>query len=366
MSPPLVSVVIPAHNAQRFLGRTLESVASQTHRELEVIVVDDGSTDRTAEIVRDRALADPRFRLVQQPNAGVTRARNRGIAEAGADLVAFLDSDDLWHPRKIERQLRRLEQKPEAGLVWCWSIGIDENDAIMPQRVSPASFEGDVFAAMLFQNFIGNASAPLVRRECLDAVGGFDEALWDAGAVRAEDRKFFLDVAERYDYALVPEFLVGYRQLAGSASWDYERVLLSLRMIMDDVRKRRPELPNRLFRWSTARVEFYLGLRAASLGNFRRALSLCAAGLWHDPSLILSHWFRYSLGRAFRKTAAAEPTSRIPFAEAPVNLPTVPAGWVVQRQRDYAASVRIERRHASRPHRVSEPVASAGSIPSHG
>jgi glycosyltransferase involved in cell wall biosynthesis len=307
-------------------------------------VVDDGSTDRTPEIVRAQAEADPRFRLVRQTNAGVTRARNRGIAEAKAGLVAFLDADDLWHPEKIERQLRRLEERPEAGLVWCWSIGIDENDAIMPQRVSPAHFEGDVFAAMLFQNFIGNASAPLVRRECLDAIGGFDERLWDLGAHRVEDRKFYLDIAERYDFALVPDFLVGYRQRAGTASWDWEGMLRSHRLIMEDVRRRRPELPKRLFRWSTGRVEFYLGLRAASQRRPGEAFSLCGAALWHDPSLMLSHWFRYSLGRAFAKTAPAEREPRPPFAEAPVDLPIVPAGWAVQRQRDYAGSVRLQRR----------------------
>ena len=343
MSGDLVSVVIPAFNAERFIGRTLDSASAQTHRDLEIIVIDDGSSDRTAEIVLQKAEADPRIRLIRQSNAGPTRARNRGIGEARGELIAFLDADDLWHPQKTERQLQRLRERPAAGLVWCWSIGIDEDDRIMAQRVSPAHFEGDVFAAMLFQNFIGNASAPLVRRDCLEAVGGFDEKLWDAGAVRCEDRKLFLDIAERYDFALVPEFLVGYRQYRSQGSWSYHSMLRSHLLIVEEIRRRRPELPARLFRWSVSRVEFYLGLRALSLGDLRKGGALCLTALRHDPSLVLSHWFRYSLGRIWRK-AVPRAEARIPFAEAPIHLPTVPAGWAVQRQRDYAARLRIDRR----------------------
>jgi hypothetical protein len=222
---------------------------------------------------------------------------------------------------------------------------------------------------MLFQNFIGNASAPLVRRDCLEAVGGFDERLWDAGAVRCEDRKLFLDLAERYDFALVPEFLVGYRQYRAQGSWSYESMLRSHLLIVEDIRRRRPELPKRLFRWSVGRVEFYLGLRAVSLGDLRRGGALCLAALRHDPSLALSHWFRYSLGRIWRKAVPARPEVRLPFAEAPADLPTVPAGWAVQRQRDYAARIRIARRQGggeglagADPKGVDHPAAASARV----
>ncbi|MDF2765542.1 MAG: glycosyltransferase family 2 protein, partial [Rhodospirillales bacterium] len=138
MSGPLVSVVIPAFNAERFLARTLDSVSRQTYSALEIIVVDDGSLDGTAGIVRQQAALDPRVRLIRQENAGVAAARNRGIAESDGCFVAPLDADDLWHPQKIELQLRRFEERPSAGLVYCWSIGIDEEDRVMRQRVSPA------------------------------------------------------------------------------------------------------------------------------------------------------------------------------------------------------------------------------------
>jgi glycosyltransferase involved in cell wall biosynthesis len=350
VSGPLVSVVIPAFNSERFLARTLVSVSRQTYRALEIIVVDDGSLDGTAGIVSRQAAIDPRVRLIRQENAGVAAARNRGIAESSGCFVAPLDADDLWHPQKIELQLRRFEERPSAGLVYCWSIGIDEEDRVMPQRVSPASFEGDVFAALVFQNFIGNASSPLIRRDCLNEVGGFDPALRAAGGEGCEDRKLYLDIAERHDFAVVPLFLVGYRQLAGSMSWNYDKMLRSHELIMAQARRRRPELPERIFRWSNARTRFYLALRALSSGRRRDGVRLCASALLRDPSLLFSHWFRYSALRAVGKLAGrgrADAGVHVPFELSPPDHAIVRAGWSVQRQRNFVAETRIQRRAAA-------------------
>jgi glycosyltransferase involved in cell wall biosynthesis len=348
VSGPLVSVVIPAFNAERFLARTLEAVSRQTYRTLEIVVVDDGSLDGTAEVVRRQAALDARVRLIRQDNAGVAAARNRGIAESNGCFIAPLDADDLWHPEKIERQLRRFEERPEAGLVYCWSIGIDEQDCVLAQRVSPASFEGEVFAALVFQNFIGNASSPLIRRGCIEEVGGFDQTLRAARAEGCEDRKLYMDIAERHDFALVPLFLVGYRQMPGSMSWNSEQMLRSHELIMAEARRRHPEVPERIFRWGHARTVFYLGLRrlhSAPLGG----LALCASALCRDPSLFFSHWFRYSVGRGLGKVVGTEEGARTPFAQSPIDRSAVPAGRTVQRQRDYAASVRTQRRPAPAP-----------------
>src|SRR5260370_12794376 len=116
--PDLVTVIIPAFNAARTIDETLRSVRSQTHRRLEILVVDDGSVDATAQIVRSHAAEDRRIRLIQQPNSGVAAARNRAIAEATSDYVAPIDADDLWQPDKIEKQLTRLHPHDEpAALV---------------------------------------------------------------------------------------------------------------------------------------------------------------------------------------------------------------------------------------------------------
>jgi glycosyltransferase involved in cell wall biosynthesis len=108
---PVVSVVIPAFNAARYLGEALDSVFGQTLTDLELVVVDDGSTDETPQVVQGYG---SRVRYVRQPNAGVASARNRGVAESSGRYVAFLDADDVWLPGKLERQLEALAARPSA------------------------------------------------------------------------------------------------------------------------------------------------------------------------------------------------------------------------------------------------------------
>jgi glycosyltransferase involved in cell wall biosynthesis len=358
MSGPLVSVVVPAFNAERFLARTLQSARAQTWRALEIIVVDDGSSDGTPEIVRAQAAVDPRLRLVRQENAGVAAARNRGIAVSGGAFVAPLDADDLWHPEKIERQLRRFQERPQAAVVYCWSVAVDEDDGVIPQQVSPAEYEGDVLAAAVFQDFIGGASVPLIRRECLQAVGGFDERLRAAGAEGCEDRKLYIDLAERYDFALVPAFLVGYRQVARSMSRDHARMFRSYDLVMSQARLRRPDLPRRLFRWGYARGRLAVGIRAAANGQYKAALALCAAALRHDPTLAASRWFRGVALRGLRKAvgagAPAPSRGRMRFPDGLSPPPLVEPDWALLRRRRHVEKLRL-RGAASAPTQTREP-----------
>ena len=350
MSGPLVSVVIPVYNGARFISRTLDSVLAQTHRTLEIVVVDDGSTDRTTDLVLERAAADPRVRLVHQENSGVAAARNRGIRESQGPFIAPLDADDLWHPEKIERQLRRFEERPEAGLVYCWSIGIDEHDAVLPYPPAPAAYEGDVLAAVLFQDFIGNASVPLIRRGCLEAVGGYDESLRAAGAEGCEDRKLLLDLAERYDFYLVPLFLVGYRQLPQSMSRDHEKMLRSYELVMSEATRKRVDLPKRVLRWARARNRFYLALRAASKRRYGEALSLCCSALHHDPTLLTSPWLRGAALRGLRKAGGKDRPQqhRLGFDQMAIDFPVASPGWVGNRRRRYVQNLRLRPRPPSR------------------
>src|SRR5262249_15019068 len=133
-SVPEVSVVVPAYNAERTLRETLDSVLGQTLQDFEVLVVDDGSSDATAAVARDAG--DPRVRVLSVPNGGVARARNLGIQEANGDLIAFLDADDLWRPRKLERQVEALEARPRAGMSFTAALRIDaDGDPLGPMPV---------------------------------------------------------------------------------------------------------------------------------------------------------------------------------------------------------------------------------------
>src|SRR5579862_4587648 len=121
----LVSVVVPVWNSERFLKKTVESVLAQTYRRLELIVVDDGSTDRSPDIVKSIAAHDDRVRLFRTENRGAAAARNLGISQSRGPFVALLDNDDLWHPEKIARQVEVLRRSPpEVGLVYCWQVEI--------------------------------------------------------------------------------------------------------------------------------------------------------------------------------------------------------------------------------------------------
>jgi glycosyltransferase involved in cell wall biosynthesis len=223
----LVSVVIPAFDAATTLDDTLTSVRAQTHAALEIIVVDDGSTDDTAAIAMRHAAQDARVRLLRQANAGVAAARNAGWREARAVYVAFIDADDLWAPTNVERQVHALSAAgPRVGLVYSWSKRIDARGRIVSSGMA-AQHEGSVFDAILRSNFVGNGSAAMVRKDVLDAVGGFDCGLRSGGGQGCEDWLLYARVAARWDFVLVREALVGYRDTPGAMSSDRLQMLRS-------------------------------------------------------------------------------------------------------------------------------------------
>jgi len=239
--PMLVSVIIPAYNAERWIDETLRSVRTQTHRNMEIIVVDDGSSDSTVAIARCHAAEDPRLRIIEQPNAGVAAARNTGWRSSLGELLAFVDADDLWAPTKIERQIEALAlEGPRAGLAYCWYLGIDGTSIVTGRDHSP-QYHGEVFDALLRENFVGNGSAALVTRDAMAHAGGFEPALRNAGAQGCEDILFYSRVAEKYHFALVAEPLLGYRRLPGNMSGNLPRMLRSWMMVIDELASRHPD-----------------------------------------------------------------------------------------------------------------------------
>ncbi len=229
MSEPLVSVVIPAYNASRFIRRTLDSVRNQTYSELEIIVVDDGSTDDTARLVADFARLDDRLRLVSTENRGVAAARNTGIALSKGHFVAFLDADDLWHPTKIEKQVSALARRSEDwGGVYTLFHGIDEQDRLLSPMGVRGISSGYIYARHLVLRSVGNGSALMVRRNILLEIGGFDPSYAAAGIGGCEDADLELRLVEKYKMDVVPERLVGYRTYSGNMSSNNVRMGLSV------------------------------------------------------------------------------------------------------------------------------------------
>ncbi|MBW8749337.1 MAG: glycosyltransferase [Acidobacteria bacterium] len=199
-----VSVIIPTYNYGRFIREAINSVLAQTYHGLEIIVVDDGSTDDTQQIL---AGFGNRIITVRQNNAGAAAARNAGMAVARGAYLAFLDSDDLWLPEKIAKQITLFEADPELGMVHCGAERFDAAGKTL--SVELAGLEGWVARELLAtgQGLIAVGSSLMVRRHVAEEIGGFDSRL-----STCEDGEFCYRVALRYRLGLVPEPLVRYRQ----------------------------------------------------------------------------------------------------------------------------------------------------------
>jgi len=215
VSADLVSVIVPAFNAEVFIEETVRSVLAQRHERLELIVVDDGSTDGTAG--RVASLADPRLVLVQQENQGVTRARNAGLRRARGSAVAFLDADDLWDPEKIGRQLPILASDPALVAVGCIMVYRSKNGRRLGRagREVGIAEQRSIEAGRLMPFPISSA---LLRTEAVRQIGGFDES-FDAGErIQAEDLDFLARLARLGAVVTVPIALGSYRVHSGGVS----------------------------------------------------------------------------------------------------------------------------------------------------
>jgi glycosyltransferase involved in cell wall biosynthesis len=272
-SNPLVSVIIPAYNAESFIHFTLDSVLAQTYQDFEVIVVDDGSSDRTPQIVESFAQRDPRIQLLRQPNSGVAAARNLAIQAWKGLYVSPIDADDIWYPQKLEKQVRCIEEADESvGLVYSWSVYLNEAGEIIGRYIADQSYtfaEGDVFNVLLYFNFLDNASTALFRRSCIDRVGGYNCTLKAQNAQGCEDWDIYIRMAEQYAFRVVPEYLIGYRQYLGSMATNCPVMARSYELMMTEVQQRNPNLPDLIRRWSSSTFYNYLIGKSYVCGDYQ-------------------------------------------------------------------------------------------------
>lgn len=204
MNLPKVSVIIPNYNYANYISRTIDSVLAQTYKNLEIIVIDDGSKDNSLETLKKYG---DKITVLTQQNQGVSRARNNGTANSNGEYIAFLDADDIWLPEKLETQMQRFFDDAEIGLVHCSMDFIDPND--QPCGENYNGMEGNVAEEFLrFEKgvVVGAGSTGVVTRRIFDELGGFDERLSTAA-----DWDFCYRLATKYKLGFVRKPLVLYR-----------------------------------------------------------------------------------------------------------------------------------------------------------
>ncbi|RYH01458.1 glycosyltransferase family 2 protein [Salipiger sp. IMCC34102] len=307
---PHVTLVVPAYNTARTLEDTLSALLAQTFRDFEIVVVDDGSTDSTASVVRSLQ-RDPRLRLVQQRNRGLAGARNTGIAEAKGALIGFCDADDLWEPWKLQAHVRHLNDNPQVGVSYAGSALIDDEGAFLKQAQRPR-LTGIDAAHILKRNPIGNGSAPVIRRAVFDEIAyrpAFEtrrDWYFDETFRQSEDIECWMRIAltTNWQFEGVPGLLTRYRISAGGLSAATDRQLASWERMIAKLTPLDPAVMTRLAPTARAYQLRYLARRAVSDGDGERAWQMVA--------------------RAFAQ-------SRVPLIEEPVKTLTTLAAAAVLR-----------------------------------
>jgi hypothetical protein len=283
-----VSIVIPAYNAEVTLGETLDSVRRQSWRALEIIVVDDGSTDRTAEVARAHAAEDSRVRLLRVENGGVASARNAGIAASRGAFVAPVDADDLWHPEKIARQMAVMKRDDGIGYVYTFFRRIDPQGDVLPSGGEGTRIEGAAYLRSLLYNFVGNGSSLLIRRLALNEAGGYDPDLRRRGVQGCEDYLLQIMIARTWRVACVPEYLTGYRIAPDAMSADRGRMARSKLAMLAIAARRFPETPPDALALAEASVLAYLSALEMRRRRPREAGRALAGALRRAPVAALA------------------------------------------------------------------------------
>jgi glycosyltransferase involved in cell wall biosynthesis len=284
MSNPMISVVVPAYNVAATIQETLISISNQTFTDIEIIVVDDGATDTTPDILS--RYADPRLRIVHQVNRGLAGARNSGIHAAKGKYIAFCDADDIWEAEKLERHFNHLEADDNVGISFAGSSMIDESGKRL--KVSQLPKLKDITAADVFKrNPIGNGSAAVVRREAFDCIAyrptsetvrdwWFDETMRQSEDIDAWMR-FIL--ASDWKIEGIDGLLTRYRIQSGGLSANLSKQYQTWKHMCSKVKDTAPEFAARLAPVAEAYQLRFLARRAFMMRDGATALGLIAKSL---------------------------------------------------------------------------------------
>ncbi|MFH2125245.1 MAG: glycosyltransferase family 2 protein [Pseudomonadota bacterium] len=293
MQTGLVSVVVPTYNRAHTLGSTVDSILAQTYEPFELIVVDDGSQDHTAQVMDAYLKKDSRVTYLVKPNGGVASARNLGVRSAKGEFIGFCDSDDIWMPEKLTRQVP-LFQDPAVTLVYAGVLLLHADGHTSP-NIRGGYCEGHCFETLLTHNRVACSTA-LVRTAALNRDDLFNERHELQGV---EDKHLWIRLARKGTLAAVREPLVLYRLSQASVSSDEERMLNAELLCLDDLKARCAPLSTgdeALFQTAYARVYRVYGRNLFSKASYlaaRRALSRAKSLEGFRLRTELYYWFSY-------------------------------------------------------------------------
>lgn len=286
---PLVSVVIPAFNASRYIEKSIDSVLNQTYKNFELIVVDDGSADDTGDIVRRIMPGDARIKLLRQKNGGIASARNLAVRHSQGEFIAPLDADDLWHPTYLEKQVGCMLKAPQSvAVVYAWSQDIDEEGKLTGQ-FHASNIEGYVYETLLSHYFLANATSVLIRRSVFEKVGSYD-----SNFARCEDWNLMARLARKYEFRVVKEFLVLYRKRRESMTQSYDAMALGQEMTLKAAQHADRGIPAFITSISSSLFYGYLAQQSADQNNVESCLSWILRSIQANPLVSLMRVRTYS------------------------------------------------------------------------
>jgi len=294
---PQVSVVIPAYNAETTLRETLQSVTGGSYRELEIIVVDDGSTDGTLAVAQEVSRQDPRVRIEQRKNGGLSAALNSGFALARGKYVARLDADDLWHPSKLQYQLDLARRHPDIAFIYTFARYIDEDGRVLhdgPRQIFPRW----ALCRGLYESVVGGGSSALIKRSAIEEAEGCDE-----GFRNWEDLSLQLAISSRHQVGVVPFYLVGYRVRPGSLSKDVDTMLCGWRAVRAKFIREFSQIPGFVHAWAHGVRCGMFAEGYAWRRRYLRSATLLLEALNHDPSWVWA-LLRFRLARRANKRSS--------------------------------------------------------------
>jgi glycosyltransferase involved in cell wall biosynthesis len=303
VTKPLVSVIIPTYNRAEFIAETVESVLNQTYSNIETIIVDDGSTDNTRDVLKKY---QDKIDYIYQDRSERSKARNEGVRHSQGDYIAFLDSDDVWFPTKIEKQVQILDEKPVVGVVY---TGVQYIDTHGDPYVGEISWDvlkrkrPSLYEDLMTHNVIsGSSSSVMIRRHCMDRVGLFDESM-----NACEDLDLWRRLAQHFAFYKIESPLVKLRIHMGSTQQNLTLMAKGYERIIKKISRETP--PE--FEYYKNEAIIKLLFQIASLykhdSNLHSFLWFCGKSVFHWPSWMIKWtFFRHFLILLMKRYAISD------------------------------------------------------------